>query len=447
MRPNSAAEPMPQAKPLHPVLHHALANLDVQLEEELARYRRQRTGRTRKPTSARSRPLDLISVTATAAPRIPAASPPVAAPSPPVALPSSALDASLSTPPAIDPNSILANAPVPTNPVETQIVEAKQSDDSAFLTPDQPPEAKLAEAETELDDYLESSEELLKSLAEEEAEVQAERGFMQSLLTPLGLGSMLLLLVSSALFGFVVMNPTSLSQWFASLGRSSSTASAPSDSATTPTAPTSSSPPQPNLAAKEFKDLDLGTLGSLKVSPKGATGSPATKPAASAKSSANLGASGSSKPATPAIAPSTESRSNSAPAANSSSTPPEREPELTRITPAEPPAAPVSDYTPPAPQRRSVEAAPAPSRRETPLPAAPEPPAPKRAANPSDYPYKVVTPYTGDASLDAAQKTDPDAFVNSDGQIQRKASSTEAEARAKVEELQKQGISAEVKKR
>jgi hypothetical protein len=59
-------------------------------------------------------------------------------------------------------------------------------------------------------DYLASSEELLRSLAEEEAGAAAERSVLDGLLTPFGVGSMLLMLLGSGMFGYLIMNPSSL---------------------------------------------------------------------------------------------------------------------------------------------------------------------------------------------------------------------------------------------
>jgi cell division septation protein DedD len=93
--------------------------------------------------------------------------------------------------------------------------------------------------------------------------------------------------------------------------------------------------------------------------------------------------------------------------------------------------------------------------------AAPEPPAPhsraaepeaESAANPapaanSAYDYKVVTEYSGDATLEEAQKAIPDAYVRnfSDGaRIQLGAFDEAGKAEALAEELEKQGIPAKV---
>ncbi len=55
------------------------------------------------------------------------------------------------------------------------------------------------------DDYLESSEALLRSLAEEQPQPK-QKARHDSLLSPLSIGSMLLLLVSSITFGYIIFN-------------------------------------------------------------------------------------------------------------------------------------------------------------------------------------------------------------------------------------------------
>lgn len=58
----------------------------------------------------------------------------------------------------------------------------------------------------EPDDYLESSEALLRSLAEEQPSSTKQTNNHDSLLSPLSIGSMLLLLLSSITFGYIIFN-------------------------------------------------------------------------------------------------------------------------------------------------------------------------------------------------------------------------------------------------
>lgn len=471
MRQSSTAQPPTQTTLLHPVLHNALANLDFQLEEELARYRRQRAtgGRTRRSASRKpaTKTLDLISISATV--------PATASPAQPSEKGNSISEARVDRPAASVPTQGYESAPTQP-PVATAATAVNQAGSplaistqapADSLVPEHDPGAEpfsttgasqetLTQVEEELDDYLESSEELLRSLAEEEAKVQAERGFMKNLLTPLGFGSMLLLLLSSAMFGYIVMNPSSFSRWMASREAATPTnSSSPPATAPNLAQPGSEDLPQPNLAAREFKDLNLDTLGTLKANssasklPKPPGSSAATgKPAAS---STNLGVSGrlstatTSPPQRPVIpaAPVVEPR-----------------PAAPEIESAPPPSDPVSSYVPPAPQvREEAPPPPAPERsyvppaepyETAPPPAASAEPAPPAspAASAQAYPYKLVTPYQGDPSLDSAQKAEPGAFLTDNGaKIQVGAFSDSSAAESRAEELRQQGISVEVQKR
>jgi hypothetical protein len=123
------------------------------------------------------------------------------------------------------------------------------------------------------DDYLESSEALLRSLTEEQPESSRPVKSTDRLLSPLGIGSMLLLLLASATLGYVAMNPVKLP--FAS--KPSPDAANPPETGTTPgqqVVPTSI-PKAPNLAAREFVDVNLDTIPVLQ--PKSSI-SPTPKP-------------------------------------------------------------------------------------------------------------------------------------------------------------------------
>jgi len=315
------------------------------------------------------------------------------------------------------------------------------------------------------DDYLESSEELLRGLAAEEAEARVERGFMHSLLTPLGLGSMLLLLLSSATFGYVLMNPSVLRPlgW----GRSPNAASSTTPANSTGVAPTNAEavglPNSPNLASKEFVDLNLGTLSTLKAnSGAGKTTATPGKSVAVPKVTAVPSTSGGAKGArstTTAPATSGDVPGAAAPYVVQPVSPP------LSIAPPPPPAAiynqpaveqPIERYAPEpaAPRAARVEPAPIPIAPEPVAPqprvAEPEPASSATAAKPtgnSAYDYKVVTEYNGDATLDQAQKAIPDAYVRNfpDGaRIQLGAFDEAGKAEELVEKLEKQGIPAKV---
>ncbi|MGH8002766.1 MAG: hypothetical protein ACREPR_25875 [Brasilonema sp.] len=90
--------------------------------------------------------------------------------------------------------------------VHTQIKEQSQSQS-----------VNIAESEDHTskqpNDYLESSEALLRSFTEEEPKTHKPTNSDNSLLSPLGIGSMLLLLLGSLTLGYVVFNHKSLPQF------------------------------------------------------------------------------------------------------------------------------------------------------------------------------------------------------------------------------------------
>lgn len=420
MRQQSKAA-LPQPSVLSPVLKSALANLDIQLEEELARYRRVRAGGRVPRSFGRKQPpkaLDLIAVTATEPTTGPSFS-------------------------QVVPQAKAAIA----SPNTSTLAVINQPSEDALLASHGATQDELAQAQSgvQLEDYLESSEELLRSLAEEEAKVQAERGFMRSLLTPLGVGSMMLLLLSSAMFGYVMMNPTGFTRL---LARHSDETASPTNGQSNPQnfSPESTMvAPQPNLAAQEFNELNLNTLSTLK--PRSSRSPVAAKPQASpidspAVTKTQVGAAGSAtteaaivpskqpapEPLPPEpLAPSPTARSYSAPA------------------PAAPAPTDRASSTPaPRPSASNSRAAAQPSVSPSPAPIAPSP---QTAAT---YPVKVEIPFDSDRTLETVQQVVPDAYLrnSSDGRaiIQGGAFSDEAQAEARVEELRQQGISAEIRK-
>ncbi|UBF24894.1 hypothetical protein K9N68_25050 [Kovacikia minuta CCNUW1] len=487
MRPHSQVEsstPTSPVRSLPPALSHALASLDIQLEEELMRYRRLRGGQGQfvRPGS-RNQPRkspDLIAVSAPPGSNRPGEPAPPAPPIPAGNRPDAPVEHGLNrseqasegqpVPAYVPPTAASAFAANP-HVSDLAIATAPPSDQLSAEAELPPPQLSATNGEAEgafapkinhrLDDYLESSEELLRSLATEEAEVQAERGFMQSLLTPLGVGSMLLLLISSAMFGYVLMNPSSLARLFSLSGAKVAGNSAGQESQA------QLAPPQPNLANQEFKDLNLGTLGTLKdegstPGKRGAnsTGTP-TVPAKPTTVSTRLGAAGTSSAST-----STSTFQPGSSGTLSSPVAPAPRSEPAAIVPAQP-APPVRVVDPPQPARLSLPASgrsPAPGYDSAPvkkstLPAPVSPVPPSSSASPSRgstasassgaYQYKVVTQYDNDRTLETVKKVVPDAYVRNfpDGaRIQVGASSSATDAEAKAQELRNQGISAEVYK-
>jgi hypothetical protein len=112
-------------------------------------------------------------------------------------------------------------------------------------------------------DYLESSEALLRSLAEEEPKTHKPSNSNNGLLSPLGIGSMLLLLLASFTLGYVVFNPKSLPQFsFSGLFQQNAPTTAENTTATTvegnknvKTVAQPTFTPIPNLVTKESPEV------------------------------------------------------------------------------------------------------------------------------------------------------------------------------------------------
>ncbi|MEL6462248.1 MAG: hypothetical protein AAFQ91_29190 [Cyanobacteria bacterium J06621_15] len=229
---------------LKPVLSSALASLEVQLDEELARYRRTRIGhRTPIQKSLGSliaaKPQSQSAMTIASSKNQQSLTPEQAAAYIREQQASSSTPAEIKTPPpppapetfgAVTSNqetkdsnpqisySLASNqnlgVPFPEN-INTQEHTASTSNQSSIvkagLGENKPPlnvSPPKNENTKQPDDYLESSEALLRSLQEEESPSQTKKpkNNNDSLLSPLSIGSMLLLLVSSITFGYIIFN-------------------------------------------------------------------------------------------------------------------------------------------------------------------------------------------------------------------------------------------------
>lgn len=282
---------------LKPALAAALASLEVPLDQELARYRRTRTGlvaskqpRVATYMSSQSQPLTAIPTTSgTTQSSVTVIKPNVSPTSVPVNLQGTSAPAtakidvpttsSLAVNPQKNPASATAkteelnnlNVPSISDYAKTQTqlpppppnfsssivpVIIKDTKSQNLLEPDDTPKHP--------DDYLESSEALLRSLTEEQLETKKPSNSSDSLLSPLGIGSMLLLLVASLTLGYVVFNPKSLPEWNLGLGKLFNGNSSPAPENTQEVGsnvqpqiqpPTTSIPKYPNLAAQEFPEV------------------------------------------------------------------------------------------------------------------------------------------------------------------------------------------------
>ncbi|MFM7449859.1 MAG: hypothetical protein ACKO24_14845 [Leptolyngbyaceae cyanobacterium] len=476
---------------LHPALQSVLSNVDVELEAELARYRRAsiQTGKVpgrrgmdhnlglmalltghgqsqiASESSTAPPPFEAHSVHSEALPltKGPECQAPIPAITPNQALPQ------------LKVSGLLSNGDLAVSPSVKRQSELTTNTSDVPLSPS---------TSVRLDGYLESSEELLRSLKQEETEIHSEQQFMKSLLTPLGMGSMALLLFSSAAFGYVLMNPSTLSQLLAFRLTGLQT---PSGSQAIGPAPV------PNLAAQEFKDVNLRSLGSLAGGKSGrsATLGPSPSSGGQAQStqitpspkpmiaSGMVGAAGTETiaaagKATATVNPPANNPAAKLPSSASESVRPERpatpavieSPPVRRSYPAaarqpDPPYS-YNPPTRPAPASARPRSVPPVPKASVPVPVSPgsvmpNPPvsvvAPPKteAAKPSvaadSLRYKVVTPFENDRALESARQAVPDAYVRNtaDGAKVQLGAYTDAKAaEARAEELRKQGIPAEV---
>jgi hypothetical protein len=238
---------------LKPALASALASLEVQLDQELTRYRRTRNSlKTSRPFAGgsyiNSPPQRTFSKNQSTAAAVKAD----------VKFPgnSTAIHPDEPEPVPVSSGVEPVRKPIPPSPAKlsSSIVptKAKTPERENVLQPDESP--------NQPDDYLESSEALLRSLTEEEAQTTQSSTTSESLLSPLGIGSMLLLLLASLTLGYVVFNPKSLPQWNLGtfLPKTATTASTEnnavvSNNSQLPDAPPSTPIPKyPNLASNEF---------------------------------------------------------------------------------------------------------------------------------------------------------------------------------------------------
>jgi hypothetical protein len=285
MSPNPLLDSRSQASKtsgLKPVLSAALASLEVQLDQELARYRRTRTGtRTANQKSVGSyigSQSQLIALTTTevktqlalessdsviygqeelSLPAIKSNISPATATETPQESPVSVTAKTEQTPPLLDtaktqttttPPASKSGSIVPTPVVKAQKPENVQKNENLIEQDDSPKQP---------DDYLESSEALLRSLTEEQPQTTKPNNSSDRLLSPLGIGSMLLLVVTSLTFGYVALNPKSLSQFkLAGLFKGNSDTTTEKTEATQPETPATPIAKYPNLAKEEFPEVN-----------------------------------------------------------------------------------------------------------------------------------------------------------------------------------------------
>ena len=293
---------------------------------------------------------------------------------------------------------------------------------------------KLSSSGFAPNNYLKSSEKLIESLDEAKAEPAEERSLAASLLTPLGLSSMLLFLMSCTALGYAVIHPSSVAK-MAGLNRLlDRTSPSPNDSpaATVVDTSTKELPKAPNLASKEFVELDLSTLSNVKP-----TASPIASPSPKASIPPNPGA----PPAPIGAVPIPTEDGNPARG---------REQGLNNLSTALLPS-PSPSAAQPVPTLPTLPPTPSPAQ---PAAAAPVTAAPVAAAPAATAPlgkpirandgfYYVVTDYTNEKSLQQAKTAVPDAYVRNFSKgvkIQMGALNDAASAERLAKELQAKGV-------
>lgn len=412
----SPVEPLPETtlnQPCSPMVQGVLSCLDVQLEEEIAHFRRKRPIKpahqgVATKSAVGKKGLDLISVPVTETQVQPANPPVKELVTPPL---NQDLLGAETTPLSDDEET--SNAASVLNGRANVAGEAKLEGKN--------PAASLgftnSVARKELpDEYLESSEALLKNLEEDEF-VEPTASSSNKLMTPLGIGSLLLLLVGAATLGYVAMNPATISHLAGNKQSENSSRLAAGGGKNVAGIPNS-----PNLAEQEFVNLNLETLAT--VNPRGSAVSRVVPGATKAQVPVNP----------PAPLPNPTGSSSRLdlpsvlipPAVQSGILPPQVE-----VEPPIPTTAP------------KLVTSPKPKAGATGKSSTTKPTATKKAGNK----FLVIMSYGGDRSLAQARKVAPQALVRQlkpGRAIQLSAFPDEKAAQKKVQALQKQGISARV---
>ena len=464
MSKNTSVESSTRSLPnpsINPALQAALGSLDVQLEEELARYRRQRAGRpvvsprglgryqTRKPLElipvdkAGGQTQPLVAGRTTAAPMM--SFPLALVNKTPEASPANETQSGLMNQTGqLDAPSASTDAGVSSLSNATPGHSATEESLTEQLTPPEKPAnvtgnlVPLAAAQEQPEDYLESSEKLLRSLAQEQAGVRSEKRFTARLLTPLGIGSILLLLLSSATVAYIVANPSTLSAfglWFFDSNTPTKTKTSTETTVAQSEAAKNSSMNGPNLAAGEFPDVNLNTLSQLE-----ATSTPTPTQIAELADLPNSGATSTPPPVVP------------------NSALPERSSDLSSalLQPSLQPGAVPSLGPVPAPAA-SAPGSPANSKQSQ----NPATPAPTNKAAASSSPaevgsssvpakdkyYYVLLNDSSESALEQVRKIIPEAYVENfpiGARISMGAFMLESEAKTLVDQLKQQGINATI---
>jgi hypothetical protein len=232
---------------LNPVLTTALASLEVQLDQELTRYRRTRkTTRKQAAGSVESyiryeKTALLNDIQLPNVHTIPSENP-------------------LSTTETEVFNSAqkFPSQEIEENPTSPNSEKLSSSLVITKIQPaDNPTLLQTSDTPKEPDNYLESSEALLRSLTAEQTKIPTSPHSRDSVLSPVGIGSMLLLLLASLALGYVVLNPKNLSQLNLSKFLNSDSLPTAENTEIPPSTESSVTPiaKYPNLATQEFRQV------------------------------------------------------------------------------------------------------------------------------------------------------------------------------------------------
>lgn len=424
---------------INPALQAALGSLDVQLEAELARYRRQRRGRGITSAQLPRNPKQKSGVNQLEPTTMP-----------PISIAPTADSGSF--PADIDqPSSQLESAPTP----ETR--ESPETESTPTLFPPPPhQEAPLVTTsdhaatdsqnlenslengkiavptpdQSQPEDYLESSEKLRQTLAEQETRKESQKPVSNRILTPLGVGSILLLLVSSATLTYIFRTSLGLD------GFLETETPTTTENLTATTANEENEilgVNQPNLASNdEFPDVNISTLPNLKANP---TSSPTASPIAPIPNSVPPAA---SPPPASVPLPQLPNPASNLPSALLAPSPPSASvspPATPSATPNSSPAQPES-----AANKSSESENNSTSAKQTPN---------NVTSNLNEEFYYVLINSSESSVLETAQTIVPDAYIvniPAGTRIAMGAFKLESEAKTLVEQLQQQGLSASIYK-
>lgn len=481
-------------------LQAVLRSLDVGLEDELTRYRRKR--RAQAPLSgegtavpAKAHSANAVQTARTAIAQL------TSIPSMEGMDTGAAASVAVAAPPAetsVSPESTTASAAFPVMATALGAVPLESSLVSLGSEAQEADAGSASEAQPAADDYFASSAALLETLTAEGevAETAVPEAKMPNqvskLMTPVGMGASMLLLLGSATAGYLVLHPESLNHLqVAELLPQRNAAGSVASQTSAPKLVNPDLPPgAPDLSQKEFVDLTLSNLGSLSLNDLGQSSvaqtadlAVATLPTVPAVPGGfpqttlpgTSVAGGGGANAAAAIAPqppqSNGLLSNLANAVAGPAPALQMTPEMPLPTVIQPPAAampiapalPVAPapepYQAPAPEPVqeapvSYEAAPVAEPEFYPeeVAVAPEPAVEAEAASVGEPAnaygtFVVMTPYNSDLALSQVQQLVPDAFVentDSGAFIQAGIFDDAETAQSLVDQLQREGLNASV---